>query len=57
MVRKDDKFYNELRMKIITAIKGEEMQEEEEESPIVETKIEVQTPEPEIKRWYDTDEL
>ena len=63
MVRKDDKFYNELRMKIITAIKGEEMQEEEEESPIMETtetisKIEVETPQevassPEIKRWYD----
>jgi len=61
MVRNDEKFYNELRMKIITAIKGEEMQEEEEESPIVETKIEVETPEPTIpeptiKRWYDTNE-
>ena len=51
MVRNDQKFYNELRMKIITAIKGEEMPEEEEESPIVETtdsitKIEVVTPNP-----------
>jgi recombination protein RecA len=49
MVRNDQKFYNELRMKIITAIKGEEMQEEEEESPIMETtdsitNIEVITP-------------
>ena len=57
MVRNDEKFYNELRMKIITAIKGEEMQEEEDESPIVEANIEVQTPEPEIKRWYDTNEM
>lgn len=68
MVRNDKKFYNELRMKIITAIKGEEMQEEEEESPIVETtetisNIEVETPEVvpsppnEIKRWYNQDEL
>ncbi len=67
MVRNDKKFYNELRMKIITAIKGEEMQEEEEESPIVETtetisNIEVETPpevasSPEIKRWYEPNEL
>ena len=35
---------------------GEEMQEEEEESPIVDTNIEVETPEPTIKRWYDTNE-
>ena len=34
----------------------EEMQEEEEESPIVDTNIEVETPEPTIKRWYDTNE-
>ena len=62
MVRNDEKFYNELRMKIITAIKGEEMQEEEEESPIVETtpdiaNIKVETSEPEIKRWYDSNEM
>ena len=62
MVRNDKKFYNELRMKIITAIKGEEMQEEEEESPIVETtpdiaNIKVETSEPEIKRWYNSNEM
>jgi hypothetical protein len=61
MVRNDQKFYNELRMKIITAIKGEEMTEEEE-SPIVEmtdmiSQIEVVKPQEVTPQLFDTDEL
>jgi recombination protein RecA len=62
MVRNDQKFYNELRMKIITAIKGEEMTEEEEESLIVEmtdmiSQIEVVKPQEVTPQLFDTDEL